>query len=194
MFSFHATKLFHTVEGGALTTKNESIKKRIDYLKNFGIKNEEEIIMSGINGKMNELQAAIGLLNLLSLADEREKRSEILKRYISNLEKISGITPFIIPNNVKHSYQYFMVRVGADYGISRDELYSKLKTYNVFARKYFFPLCSNLSVYRHLKSAEPKNLPVANKVVEEVLCLPFYGSLALEDVDKICELIKGFQS
>jgi dTDP-4-amino-4,6-dideoxygalactose transaminase len=190
MYSFHATKLFHTIEGGALATKEEYIKTRIDLMKNFGIKNEEEVVISGINGKMNEFQAAIGIKNLDLLKSEREKRKIILQRYLDNLKDIPGIEPFIIPENVQHSYQYFMIRIREDYGMSRDDLYTILKQLNVYSRKYFFPLCSNLPTYQHLQSAKPSNLPVANKIVKEVLCLPFYGGLEQIDIDNICSMIK----
>lgn len=192
MFSFHATKLFHTLEGGALSCNSEKLKTRIDLLKNFGIKNEEEVVLPGLNGKMNEIQASIGLLNLEIISQERSRRREVLKCYLDNLKEIPGIIPFTIPKNTKHSYQYFMVRVKSGYGKSRDELYNKLRDFNVFSRKYFFPLCSDYPFFRELPSANPSNLPIAHKVVKEVLCLPFYGALALRDVEKICEIIRGF--
>lgn len=190
MFSFHSTKLFHTVEGGALTCNSGDLKQRIDYLKNFGIKNEDEVIMPGINGKMNEVQAAVGLLNLTDLESERGKRKQILETYLTHLEGIKGITPFLMPENVRHSYQYFMVRIGTDFGMSRNDLYAELKKYNVFSRKYFYPLISEYSSYRQLPSANPQNLPVAHNIVQEVLCLPFYGNLPIGDVELICQLIR----
>ncbi|MGD0877558.1 MAG: DegT/DnrJ/EryC1/StrS family aminotransferase [Anaerolineales bacterium] len=190
MFSFHATKLFNTIEGGALTFNTPHMKKRIDLLKNFGIKNEDEVVLPGINGKMNELQAAIGLINLRLIDAEREKRQKIVDTYTQNLSGIPGIKVFEIPNGVKKSYQYFVIRIGGEFGHSRDEVYSDLKKYNVFARKYFYPLCSDYSCYRHLPSSNPENLPVAKKVVKEVLCMPLYGGLKLDEVEKICEIIK----
>lgn len=190
MFSFHSTKLFHTVEGGALTFNSEHLKQRIDYLKNFGIKNEEEVILPGINGKMNEVQAAVGLLNLKDLAAERGKRESVLETYLANLAEIPGITPFLMPENVRHSFQYFMVRIGLDYGMNRNDLYTELRKFNIFSRKYFYPLISEYSSYSQLPSANPQNLSVAHKVVQEVLCLPFYGNLPLSDVEKICQIIR----
>lgn len=190
MFSFHSTKLFHTVEGGALTCNSEHLKQRIDFLKNFGIKNEDEVIMPGINGKLNEVQAAVGLLNLKNLATERAKRKQILETYLANLDGIPGVAPFLMPEEVRHSYQYFMVRIGVDYGMNRNDLYTELRKYNVFSRKYFYPLCSEYSSYRQLPSATPQNLPIAHKIVQEVLCLPFYGNLPLRDVEAICQLIR----
>jgi dTDP-4-amino-4,6-dideoxygalactose transaminase len=190
MFSFHATKLFHTVEGGALTFREPNLKNRIDLLKNFGIKNEEEVVMPGINGKMNELQAAIGLINLRYLDAERQKRGRVLDTYKANLAGIPGVTVFEIPASVRNSYQYFMIRIGEAFGMTRNELHTELKKYNVITRKYFYPLCSGYSCYRYLPSSTPENLPVANKIVNEVLCLPMYGSLTPEDVTRICEIIK----
>jgi dTDP-4-amino-4,6-dideoxygalactose transaminase len=191
MFSFHATKLFHTVEGGALTFNEPNLKPRIDLLKNFGIKNEDEVVMPGINGKMNEVQAAIGLINLKHIDNERMKRHKIVETYKKNLADIPGLKVFEIPGNVRNSYQYFMIRINNEFGLSRDEVHTELKKYNVITRKYFYPLCSDYNCYRQLPSASPDNLPVANKVVKEVLCLPLYGNLKLEDVLKICQIIRG---
>jgi dTDP-4-amino-4,6-dideoxygalactose transaminase len=189
MFSFHSTKLFNTIEGGALTFQNTNLKKRIDLLKNFGIKNEEEVVMPGINGKMNEIQAAVGLLNLHDFEVERQKRQKVVDTYRKFLLDIPGIRIFEIPQNVKNSLQYFMIRIVKGFGLSRDDLYSELQKYNVFARKYFHPLCSEYSYYKHMPSANPENLPIASKVAKEVLCLPLYGALELEDVEKICGII-----
>lgn len=193
MFSFHATKLFHTIEGGALTFNDPYLKPRIDLLKNFGIKNEEEVILPGINGKLNEIQAAIGLQNLKLVNAEREKRQRIIDTYKKLLNGIQGLRVFEIPQNVRNSFQYFMVRITKDFGMNRDQLHEELKKYNVITRKYFYPLCSDYNCYRHIPTANPQNLPVASKVVKEVLCLPLYGGLALEDVEKICQLIKEIQ-
>jgi dTDP-4-amino-4,6-dideoxygalactose transaminase len=190
MFSFHATKLFHTIEGGALTFNAPHLKARIDLLKNFGIKNEEEVIMPGINGKLNEIQAAVGLINLRHVEEERRKRQAIVEAYKKNLADIEGIKVFEIPADVKNSYQYFVIRINNEFGLSRDELHLKLKEYNVITRKYFYPLCSDYSCYRHLPSADPQNLPVAHKVVKQVLCMPLYGSLTLDEVEKICQIIR----
>jgi dTDP-4-amino-4,6-dideoxygalactose transaminase len=193
MFSFHATKLFHTVEGGALTFNSPHLKQRIDLLKNFGIKNEEEVVLPGINGKMNELQAAIGLINLKLIDGEREKRQKIVDAYTQRLAGIPGLRVFEIPVNVRRSYQYFVIRIGEEFGCSRDDVYTEFKKYNVFTRKYFYPLCSDYSCYRQLPSSAPENLPVAHKVVREVLCLPLYGNLTLDDVEKICDILKSFR-
>jgi dTDP-4-amino-4,6-dideoxygalactose transaminase len=189
MFSFHATKLFHTLEGGALTFNAPPLKARIDLLKNFGIKNEEEVVMPGINGKMNEVQAAIGLINLKYIEAERARRQQVVEAYKKSLAGIPGIHVFSIPDTIRNSYQYFMIRVGEEYGCTRDELHIKLKQYNVITRKYFYPLCSDYSCYNYLPSADPSNLPVAHKVVREVLCLPLYGALQPQEVEQICEII-----
>lgn len=194
MFSFHATKLFHTAEGGALTCKDTDLKRCIDLLKNFGIKNEDEVVMPGINGKMNEIQAALGLVNLRYLKAEREKRKRIIDTYTHCLRDIEGINLNEPPKNVGNSYQYVVIRIEQErFGISRDEVCKRLREYNVYARKYFYPLCSDYPCYRNLPSADPANLPVAKKVVDEVLCLPLYGELAIASVEKICEIIKSFR-
>ena len=194
MFSFHATKLFHTLEGGALTFNAHHLKSRIDLLKNFGIKNEEEVILPGINGKMNEVQAAIGLINLRHLDDERRKRHNIVETYKKSLADIKGLKVFEIPGDVRNSYQYFVIRVTEEFGLSRDQVHLELKKYNVITRKYFYPLCSEYSCYRQLPSADPENLPIAHKIVKEVLCLPLYGNLKLDDVEKICDLIRNMKN
>jgi len=194
MFSFHATKLFHTAEGGALTYKDTDLKGSIDLLNNFGIKNEDEVVLTGINGKMNEIQAALGLINLRYLKAEREKRKRIIDTYTHCLRDIEGINLNELAKNVINSYQYFVIRIEQErFGISRDEAYKRLREYNVYARKYFYPLCSDYPCYKNLPSADPTNLPVAKKVVDEVLCLPLYGELAIASVEKICEMIKSFR-
>lgn len=193
MFSFHATKLFHTAEGGALTVKNKILKTRIDLLKNFGIKNEERVIANGINGKMNEIQAALGLLVLKYIKKERTKRKKILEVYKKNLRGIKGIRYLDLPSYIKPSYQYFVIRIDEkEFGQSRDDVYEKFKKYNVFTRKYFYPLCSQYLHYKNLFSSKKSCLPIAHKVVEEVLSLPFYGNLSLKDVRKICNILKSF--
>ena len=193
-FSFHATKLFHTAEGGALAFKDPNLKPRIDLLKNFGIKNEDEVMMPGINGKMNEIQAALGLVNLRCMDAERQKRKKIVETYNKCLGTIKGITVAQNPSGLQDSYQYYVVRVNREqYGLSRDELYVRLKDYNVFTRKYFYPLCSDYACYKHLPSAAPGHLPVARKVVNEVLCLPLYGALPVDSAEKICELFKSMR-
>ena len=194
MFSFHATKLFHTAEGGALTFKDENLKSRIDLLKNFGIKNEEQVMMPGINGKMNEIQAALGLVVLNHIEEERKKRKELLGAYLEFLKDVEGVSVNIGLSNVKESLQYFVIRIDKKvFGASRDYVYKKFKEYNIFTRKYFYPLCSEYICYKQLPSSTQANLPVAHKVVQEVLSLPFYGGLSADDVEKICVILKSFR-
>ena len=191
MMSFHATKAFHTAEGGALMFKDRNLKERVDFLKNFGIKNEEEVVMPGINGKMNEIQAVIGLINLDYLYEEIAKRKELVAAYRYFLKDVEGIK-FL--EDQPDSYQYFVIRVDSQlFGCSRNSIYEKFKEFNIFTRKYFFPLCSDYPCYRHIPSAEPSNLPVANKVTKEVLCLPLYGGLCVDDIEQICNILKSFQ-
>jgi dTDP-4-amino-4,6-dideoxygalactose transaminase len=194
MFSFHATKLFHTAEGGALTFNDGKLKPHIDLLKNFGIKNEEEIVMPGINGKMNEIQAALGLVMLEIIEEERQKRMILAGVYRECLKDIEGLTLPDEVKGVKNSYQYFVIRIyERKFGCSRDVVYEHLKKYNVFARKYFYPLCSDYTCYKDLPSSREENLPVARKIVSEVLCLPFYGALSVADVERICKILKSFR-
>ena len=189
MFSFHATKLFHSAEGGALTFKDPLLKPHVNLLKNFGIKGEE-VVLPGINGKMNELQAAMGLVILDIYEEERKKREALVKKYREVLEKVEGITCLRELSGVKESYQYFCIRIDEKlFGRSRDSIYQELKKYNIYTRKYFYPLCSEYAIYRHLPSASPLNLPVAHRIVNEILTLPLYGELNGEDVGTICEIL-----
>ena len=191
MLSFHATKLFHTVEGGALLYNNKNFKSRIDLLKNFGIKNEEEVLMPGFNGKMNELQAAVGLVVLDFIDEEREKRKRLIEVYKSCFSGIAGISFFTPPPHVKSNYQYMVIRINEEeFGRSRNEVYDELKKYNVFSRKYFYPLCSDYACYKSLPSSAASNLPVARQVVQETLSLPLYGELGEESAETIATLVK----
>jgi dTDP-4-amino-4,6-dideoxygalactose transaminase len=189
MFSFHATKLFNTAEGGCLTYNDDNLKDKIYNLRNFGIRNEEEVADIGINGKMNEIQAAIGILNLKLYKEEQKKRELVRKRYTENLSQIKGIRIPKMPENVTNSYQYFPIVIEDDFGITRDKLYEIMRNHNIFARKYFYPLCSDYLPYRNLPSSKPIKLPVANEISRKVLCLPFYGELSIDEIDIICEII-----
>ena len=195
MLSFHATKLYHTVEGGALVCRDKNFKPRIDLLKNFGIKNEEEVVMPGINGKLDEVRAAVGRIMLNYVAPEREKRIRLHEIYNSELEGVEGIK--LMPkcgDNVKLNYQYYVIRIDEEkFGMSRDEVYDEFKKYNVYTRKYFHPLCSEYTCYRQLNSSNPENLPVANVVGKQVLSMPMYGELTADDVKKICGILKSFK-
>ncbi|MCR4436851.1 MAG: DegT/DnrJ/EryC1/StrS family aminotransferase [Clostridiales bacterium] len=193
-FSFHATKIYHTIEGGALAFNNPYLKERADALRNFGIKSEESVTEPGINGKLNEIQAAIGLLLLKSVPIEIERRKEITYLYRNLLQGVPGISFGKDLEGVTHNYPYFVIQInGEEFGITRDQLHEKLKEYNIFTRKYFYPLCSHFPCYRNLPSADKHNLPVAERIAEQVLSLPLYGSMENEDVEKICDIIKSLR-
>ena len=191
MFSFHATKTFHTVEGGALAFQDPELVTQINWLKNFGIQSEEEVVASGINGKMNEVQAAIGLLVLDMVEEARNKRAKLMETYRRCLAGVPGVKLPPLPTaGVKSNSQYCVLRLDeAEFGISRDVAHQKLKEYNVITRKYFYPLCSNFACYRHLPSAAPERLPVAKKVAQQVLSMPLYSDLEVQDVERICEML-----
>jgi len=192
MFSFHATKLFNTLEGGALIFSNEKLVEKLDLLKNFGLAGPEEVVLSGLNAKMNEIQAVIGLEVLKIVEQERQKRQKIKKTYEQNLSKIPGIRILTNLEDDCSSYQYFVIEIDElKYGKSRDWIHEELKKYNVYTRKYFYPLCSDFQWYQHLKSAQFSNLPVAQKSVKKVLSMPFYGELDLKSVVKICRIIEN---
>lgn len=194
MFSFHPTKLFHSGEGGALTCRDQLLKNRVDLLKNFGIKGQEAVIDIGINGKMNELQAALGLTILRYVNEERKKRKLLYDAYKQCLKHVQGITILEHPKHIQNSYQYFVIRIDEkQFGKSRDYVYEQLKKYNVFVRKYFYPLCSKYSHYKNLPSSKKNNLSVANKVATEVLSMPFYGRLSVSNIEKICNILKSFR-
>lgn len=190
MFSFHATKLFHTAEGGALAVSDPLIKQRIDLLKNFGIKNENDIVMPGINGKMNEVQAALGLVVLRHVEAERSARTQVAAIYDEHLSGLPGVSPFSLPEHIRSSMQYYVIRINSDAApVSRDDLHAALRKFNVFSRRYFFPLCSNLNCYRSHPSAQPQNLPVATRVANEVLALPFFGALGVDGAHRVSDII-----
>jgi len=190
ILSFHATKVFNTIEGGAIICPDEKTKKRIDYLKNFGFANETTVIEPGINGKMNELQAAYGLLQLKYVDEYIAKRKIITEIYREQLRGKSGIRFLDDIAGVEHSYSYFPILIDKEqYGQTRDEVYAKLKSKNIFGRRYFYPLISQFPSYRGLNSAKPDNLPVSEWVAEQVICLPIYPELSLTDVNRIIELL-----
>ena len=195
MFSFHATKLYHTVEGGALTHNDKNLKARIDLLKNFGIKNEDEVVMPGINGKLDEIRAAIGRIMLNYVEGERNKRIALHEIYNDELADVEGIKLMpTVDKNIKLNYQYYVIRIDEKiFGRSRDYVYDEFKNYNVYTRKYFHPLCSDFTCYRQLNSARVENLPIANKIGEQVLSMPMYGDLTADDVRKICAILKSMK-
>ena len=188
--SFHATKVYNTIEGGAMVMHDEKMKQRIDYLKNFGFAGETEVVGPGINSKMDEMRAAYGLLNLKQADDAIEARHQVAVRYREALKDVDGIEYWNDLPGVKHNYSYFPIFVHQKtYGMSRDELYFKLKEQGILARRYFYPLISDFSTYRGLPSATKENLPVATEMAREVICLPMHHSLSEEDVDIILSII-----
>jgi len=196
IMSFHATKVFNTIEGGAIICQDEKTKRRIDLLKNFGFADEVTVIEPGINAKMNELQAAYGILQLKHVDNYIAKRREIVGLYNKQLKDVKGIR--IIDNtdkDVQHAYPYYPVLINAEkYGMTRDDLYFKLREHDIWGRRYFYPLISEFPTYRGLPSASVDNLPVATRVAKEVICLPIYANLESSDVKKICDIIKSLQS
>ena len=188
--SFHATKVYNTLEGGALVMHDAETKKRIDYLKNFGFAGETEVVAPGINSKMDEVRAAYGLLNLKQIDEAIEKRHRVAVRYRAALRNVKGVRFFDDMSGVRHNYSYFPVFINAEeYGKTRDELYFKMKEQGVLGRRYFYPLISTFSTYRGLSSASPENLPVATRIANEVICLPMHHALSEEDMDRILEQI-----
>ena len=190
ILSFHATKVFNTIEGGAIVSPDEKTKKRIDYLKNFGFADETTVIEPGINAKMNEVQAAYGLLQLKYVDEYIEKRKTITNLYREQLAGIRGISFFNDMEKIDHSYSYFPILIDREeYGMTRDELYERLKVNDIFGRRYFYPLISQFPTYRGLASANPANLPISTKTAEQVICLPIYPELKIIDVENICNLL-----
>lgn len=184
--SFHATKVYNTVEGGALIMHDKETKRYIDYLRNFGFSGETEIVAPGINSKMDEMRAAYGLINLKQANAAIESRRQVAMWYRDALKDVKGISYLNDMPNVRHNYAYFPIFVDADvYGMTRDELYAKMKAGNVLGRRYFYPLISNLAVYRSLESAAPSHLPVANKIADSVICLPMYAGLTKEEAERV---------
>ena len=188
--SFHATKVYNTIEGGALICHDEKTKKRIDYLKNFGFAGETEVIAPGINGKMDEIRSAYGLLNLKQVDKAIDVRHQVAKQYREVLRDVEGITFMEDMPGVHHNYAYFPIFVDKEkYGMTRDELYFKMKEQNIWGRRYFYPLISDFSTYRGLESARKENLPVANKIADTVICLPIYHTLTNDDVNRVIDCI-----
>ena len=188
--SFHATKVYNTVEGGAMVMHDEKMKKRIDYLKNFGFANETTVVGPGINSKMDEVRSAYGLLNLKQVDAAIEARHQVAIKYREALRPVEGITFFDDMPDVKHNYSYFPIFVDAEkYGMTRDELYFKMKEQGVLGRRYFYPLISEFSTYRGLESARPENLPNAHKMAYSVICLPMHHSLTEKNVERIINTI-----
>lgn len=194
MFSFHATKLFNTVEGGALAFSDARLAGKLELLKNFGLLNGEEVLLSGLNAKLNEVQAGIGMEVLELVEGERKKRHELQKAYRHHLEGIPGIRIITDLEGEFSSYQYFVIEIDENkFGQSRDFVHEELKKYNVFTRRYFYPLCSDFEWYKKLDSAQAENLPIAQQAVRQVLAMPYYGGLESESVSVICRMIREIQ-
>jgi dTDP-4-amino-4,6-dideoxygalactose transaminase len=186
VFSFHATKLFHTFEGGMITTNRPEDSEEIYYLRNFGIKNEEEVVSIGINGKMNELQAAMGLLNLPLVAAEQQARAALREKYDAALQELPGIRLQPVQPGVSNSQQYYPLQIDpAGFGRSRDDLYLALKDRGIYARKYFHPVCTDFEPYRNARIHTTQGVPVVERIKSRVLCLPFHSDVTDEDVAEI---------
>ncbi|MBN1181400.1 MAG: DegT/DnrJ/EryC1/StrS family aminotransferase [Bacteroidales bacterium] len=191
ILSFHATKTFNTIEGGAIICHDEKTKIRIDFLKNFGFADEVTVVEPGINAKMNELQAAYGLVQLKHVDEYISKRKTLTELYRNELKDVKGIRFLNDIEGLRHSYTYFPVLIDDKvYRESRDEVYERLKRNNIYGRRYFYPLISQFPTYRGLPSAKAENLPVATKIAEQVICLPIYPSLETENIDVIISLLK----
>ena len=188
--SFHATKVFNTIEGGAMVMHDEKTKQRIDYLKNFGFANEIEVVGPGINSKMDEIRSAYGLLNLKQVDAAIAARQKVAVAYREALRNVDGISFWDDMPGVRHNYSYFPIFVDAKkYGMTRDELYMKMKDQGVWGRRYFYPLISEFSTYRGLESSRPENLPNAHMMADTVICLPMHHALREEEINRIIDCI-----
>jgi dTDP-4-amino-4,6-dideoxygalactose transaminase len=190
--SFHATKVYNTLEGGALVVHDEQTKQHIDLLKNFGFAGETEVVAPGINSKMDEVRCAYGLVNLKLVDQAIARRRKVAQRYREALRGVPGIRFFEDMPGVRHNYSYFPIFVDAkEYGMTRDELYFKLQEQGIFGRRYFYPLISTFNTYRSLPSAVPANLPVATKIANEVICLPMHHALSEDDIERVVSVVKN---
>ena len=188
--SFHATKVFNTIEGGAMVMHDEKTKQRIDYLKNFGFANEIEVVGPGINSKMDEVRSAYGLLNLKQVDAAIAARQKVAVAYREALRNVDGISFWDDMPGVRHNYSYFPIFIDAEkYGMTRDELYMKMKDQGVWSRRYFYPLISEFSTYRGLESSRPENLPNAHRMADTVICLPMHHALSENDLNRIINSI-----
>jgi dTDP-4-amino-4,6-dideoxygalactose transaminase len=193
VLSFHATKVFNTFEGGAIVCRDAKTKQRIDHLKNFGFVDEVTVVAPGINGKMSEINAAFGLLQLKHIDVALERRHAIAETYSARLSGVRGIHVLAKADGGKANNSYFPILVDAAYPLSRDALYQKLRDANVFARRYFYPLISDFPMYRGIPSAAPSNLPIARRAAEQVLCLPIYPDITPPDIERVISLINTAQ-
>ncbi|MBK8117199.1 MAG: DegT/DnrJ/EryC1/StrS family aminotransferase [Candidatus Accumulibacter sp.] len=188
VLSFHATKVFNTFEGGAIVCHDAKLKQRIDYLKNFGFADEVTVVAPGINGKMNEFQAALGLLQLNYVEQAIAARLEIARRYREALAEVPGVESIPVAEGVRSNGGYFPVLIGPEYAISRDQLYDEFRRNSILVRRYFYPLISDLPMYRGIPSAAPANLPVATQIARQVLCLPIYPDIEAATLEQIIDI------
>lgn len=191
ILSFHATKVYTTFEGGAIISPDAKTKQRIDFLKNFGFADEVTVVAPGINGKMNEIQAAIGLLQLKHLPLALNAREQIDRRYRQELAGVKGISFLPKQSDVTSNHAYFPIFVGSGFPLNRDGLYERLRANGIYARRYFFPLISEMPMYRGFSSANAGNLPVATRIANEVLCLPIYPDLQAPDQGRVIDILKN---
>lgn len=188
--SFHATKVYNTIEGGALVCHSKEMKEKIDHLKNFGFEDEVTVVAPGINGKMDEVRAAYGLLNLKQVDAAIGARHKVADAYRAALKDVKGIRYFDDMAGVRHNYSYFPIFVDAEkYGMTRDELYEKMKAANIYGRRYFYPLITAFDPYKDYPSAKPENLPIATKIANQVICLPMHHALTNEDISRVVNAI-----
>jgi dTDP-4-amino-4,6-dideoxygalactose transaminase len=194
MFSFHATKVFHSIEGGMLTFREAELQRRLDYLKNFGFESETEVVMPGTNAKMSEFHALMGILLLSHIDEMIEKRCNLTLHYRRRLAEIPGIClPAPPAAGVRYNYAYFPVEIEHEaFGMSRDDLYHRLREYNVLTRRYFYPIIPDLPCYRPI--FRDAHLSVARRVATRILALPLYSDLHVDDVDRICDMIEYFHA
>lgn len=189
--SFHATKVYNTIEGGALICQDEKIKRQIDFLKNFGFADETTVVAPGINGKLDEIRSAYGLLNLKQVDAAIESRYQIATKYKKGLEGIKGVRCIADILGVSHNYAYFPIFIDEEqYGMTRDEIYFEMKKQNILSRRYFYPLISDFSTYRGLESARKENLPIATEIANKVICLPIYSGLSNDKIERILKTIQ----
>lgn len=192
--SFHATKVFHTFEGGAVACQDPFLKRKIDIAKNFGFDGDGDVVTLGTNGKMNEAQAAMGLVLLNHIDTIKEKRKQWHDSYIEQLKDIVGISLMKIPENLDYNYAYFPIIVGGDFPISRDELCEHFMQSQIFPRKYFYPLITDFSLYKSYNIISRHKVPNAKRIAESVLCLPLYPDLSEDDVGRVCDVIRKAMS
>lgn len=190
VLSFHATKVFNTFEGGAIICDDKEMKQRIDFLKNFGIADEVTVVAPGINAKMNELQAAFGLLQLKHVEENLGARKLVDLRYRNALSGITGLKLHDIPEEIEYNYSYFPVLIECEFSMTRDEVYEYLRNESIYVRRYFYPLISDFPVYKELTSSKKGNLQIASKIADQILCLPIYPDLSEEDQYRIINAIK----